>query len=166
MVFAARTYRRAEEVQSDGAVADGAGAVGAYLAGVGPVLQVCAGGARMLTTNDLLGSPVEATWSSGIGEQEAFKDRDGMGSVCAVGALADLLARIGPDHIVDRNGLAVRFRQSAGFQRIIWAVADALERAIAEQPWESSVDGAGGGRGLGRSHGLPADDGCPMRTEN
>ena len=120
----------------------------------------------MVTTNDLLGSLVETTWSPGFVENVPFEERDGRGLVCVVGPLADLLARIGPDHIVDSRGLAVRFRRSTGFQRIISAVADALERAIAEQPWDSSLGGASGGRGLRRSHGLPPDDVCPMRTEN
>ena len=94
----------------------------------------------MVTTNDLLGRLVQATWSSGFVEHVAFEERDGMGLVCVVGPLADLLARIGPEHIEERQGLVVWFRRTAGFKRIVSAVADALERATEDGPWGSLAD--------------------------
>ena len=114
----------------------------------------------MVTTNDLIGSLAEATWSSGFVEHVAFEEPDGRGIVCAVGPMADLLARIGPDHIVDRTGLVVRFRRSPGFQRIILAVADALERAIAEQRVDVDMDAVQGNRLLRQGREPRAVDGC------
>ena len=113
----------------------------------------------MVTTNGV-GNLAAATWSSGFVEHAAFGEPDGRGTVCVMGPMADLLARIGPDHIVDRTGLVVRFRRSPGFQRIILAVADALERAIAEQRLDLDMDAVQGNRLLRQGREPRAVDGC------
>ena len=96
----------------------------------------------MTKTNDALGELVAATRPSGFVDHVAFEERGGTNVVCVAGPLAELLARVGPDHVVDRDGIVVWFHRSAGFRHIVSAVADALERHIERHPWDPDVDGA------------------------